>query len=245
MFQFWMWFFVGVFTFMAVWAARSLAYMATAPPGSGLVPSAPDVPLNLFIAMGFSVTTFVAARAITSTQASTRQLAKGKPSGGGILVGDNGLVDLAKAQLVVWTILGILVYFSTVIFTLLHTAASSLGLPDIDAALMLLMGLGHGAYLGNKLVLATGSISGKVLDGTNNNAPLQNVTIQVQDANNNTVGAGFSDTNGTYSIGGIPPGPYTVRFTLASYTTVTKSNVQVANSSLTVIQDTTMTVAPP
>jgi hypothetical protein len=89
----------------------------------------------------------------------------------GIVLEDDGKVGLSKVQLLGWTFLSIAIFLVTVIQNLQSAAIglltnpnppagsdaynnllALLSLPDIDQSLMVLMGLGAGAYLGNKLV---------------------------------------------------------------------------------------------
>lgn len=84
-----------------------------------------------------------------------------------LILDDNGNPDLGKIQLLAWTFVGIGIYLALVLKkagAILATTSLSEpctaglacgGLPDIDPALMVLMGLGQAAYLGNKLVTST------------------------------------------------------------------------------------------
>jgi hypothetical protein len=80
----------------------------------------------------------------------------------GIFADDSGAPDLGKVQVILWTVIAVGVFLSKV-FAIIHcpgcpyidpqtgTATYALGLPDIDQTLMILMGLGHGAYIGKKI----------------------------------------------------------------------------------------------
>jgi hypothetical protein len=112
--------------------------------------------------LGFSATTLVAAKAITSNQVATQKVDKtlGGASGlGAIFQDDAGYADLGKVQLIAWTLIAIVAYLVNIVFILgqVPTATDASGnlvfsMPDIDDALMVLMGFGSGAYLGKKLV---------------------------------------------------------------------------------------------
>jgi len=66
------------------------------------------------------------------------------------LIGDdNGNPDLSKMQMIAWTLIAIVIYLILVIDEI---NSGRPRLPDIDASLMVLMGLGDGAYLGKKLI---------------------------------------------------------------------------------------------
>jgi len=70
------------------------------------------------------------------------------PKLGGLLLDDDGAPDLSKIQLVMWTFIGVVIYLAKVG----HQFESDVRqLPDIDRTLMILMGLGHSAYLGKKI----------------------------------------------------------------------------------------------
>jgi hypothetical protein len=64
---------------------------------------------------------------------------------------DDNCPDFTKAQLFFWTVVAAVLYIVQAHTNMAnHIAAGSL--PDIDAALIVLMGMGHGTYLGGKLM---------------------------------------------------------------------------------------------
>jgi hypothetical protein len=138
---------VVVFAYVAIWAARAL---------EGNFDPITEIPQNLLIAMGLSVTTMAAAKAITVSYVTSGRVIKtgASPSDkkdtgvGPIVSSDERVPDLSKIQMLVWTLIAIVIYF----FAVVDQIGSGHALPDIDAALMVLMGLGQGAYLGKKLV---------------------------------------------------------------------------------------------
>jgi hypothetical protein len=70
---------------------------------------------------------------------------------GGIFQDDSGAPELAKIQMMGFTIIAIGVFLATVG----HQVATddiSAGLPNIDSSLLVLMGISQGGYLGKKLV---------------------------------------------------------------------------------------------
>jgi len=141
-FQFFMWTAIVVFVYAWVYAVRAK---------SGQSGGADDFPQNVLIAMGFSVVTVAGAKGITVSYLKSGQIDKdGGPATGGLFSDDAGLPDLTKIQMLVWTFIAGAVY----VFQVAHLSDAALvaKFPDIDGALMVLMGLGQGAYLGNKLV---------------------------------------------------------------------------------------------
>jgi hypothetical protein len=91
--------------------------------------------------------TLASAKAITSAYVANGKVTKPTGGAGVLFTDDGGQTDLAKTQLLAWTTVAIVVYP----YVLCHSDATK-GLPDIDGAIMVLMGLGHGAYVGKKLV---------------------------------------------------------------------------------------------
>lgn len=131
-----------------------------------------DIPQNVLIAMGLSTTTMVAAKAIT-----TGYVANGlvdKDQGKTTVRNDSGVFskgfwsnifnddggtnpDLSKVQMMAWTFVAVGVYLLNVLNIVYNTIdvnqfGNVVVLPDISASLMVLMGLGEGAYIGKKLV---------------------------------------------------------------------------------------------
>jgi hypothetical protein len=176
--QWFLWTVVVVFSYVSIYAARA---------SRGYYEAVDYIPYNLLLAMGLSIGTMVAAKAITTSYVSSGQVNKppvpaqpvtpaaGSPPAaagmtpparaaagvGAVLKDDDGAPDLSKIQLIAWTLIAIGVYLYTVFHVVpeilnlkppLPTADKVPGLPNIDAALMVLMGLGQGAYLGKKLV---------------------------------------------------------------------------------------------
>jgi hypothetical protein len=124
----------------------------------------------LLIAMGISVATTVSAKSIAvnsqakSDVAATAAASAGTPvpispaSQSGIFAGDSGTPDLGKVQVVLWTLITVGVFLSLVFATINQewpffkaNASYHLILPDIGQTLMILMGLGHGSYIGKKI----------------------------------------------------------------------------------------------
>jgi hypothetical protein len=157
-FQLVVWTAVGLYSFVAVLASLVL---------HGSSANIDTVPPFLLTAMGLSVVTATAAKAVTSAQVNSSQVAKtpvgnadsSKDPGAAALVqDDSGDSDLSKTQLLAWTVIAVAVYGYRLIQQInLHPipASGSVGLPEIDIVLVPLLGLGHAAYLGKKLTTST------------------------------------------------------------------------------------------
>jgi hypothetical protein len=143
-FQFFLWTAVVLFSYPALYTVRLLY-----PPASGGPISLPD---NLLIALGMSVISASAAKAITVSYVNTNRIAKSSKSGGqfgDIFQDDSGVPDLSKLQMIAWTFIAIATYLIAVGHNI---ATNNPEVPNIDKSLMALMGLGHSAYLAKKAV---------------------------------------------------------------------------------------------
>lgn len=144
--QLWLWTIVVLFSYVAIYAARVK---------TGHFDAISDLPANVLIALGLSVVTATAAKGITVSYLQSGDIVKPpattRTSGASqILREDDGSLDLSKIQMLAWTVVAIGIYLINVGAQIKHGPYDKL--PDIDAALMVLMGLGQGAYLGKKLV---------------------------------------------------------------------------------------------
>lgn len=164
-FQFWVWTLVVVFAYVSIWTARAM---------KGDAAAITDIPANVMLVMGFSITTLAGAKAITVAYIDAQRIVKttadpDKNQFGGIsqlVTSDAGAPDLQKIQMLTWTAIAVVIYVLLVGATVGHiqqlkdlaalsdeirTKGYVDGLPNIDGALMVLMGLSQGAYLGGKL----------------------------------------------------------------------------------------------
>ena len=159
--QWFLWTVVVLFSYVLIYAAQAV---------NGNFEAITNIPDNLLIAMGISSLSMVAAKGITVSQVEKGQVVKPMAdphttSLGSIVQSDSGTPDLSKIQVMAWTIIAIGVYIVQVVHTVNNPGVPTdgtsvtLALPDIGSSLMLLMGLGHGAYLGKKLVSAPGGIN--------------------------------------------------------------------------------------
>lgn len=153
-FQFWLWTGVVIFSYTTIYsmkvAARDFDAIA-------------EIPKNVLIAIGMSVLSATAAKGITVGYVSTGRITKAAPTNGtggigAILQDDTGFPDLSKVQMIAWTLIAIATYLIAVA-SRVHTK-NFRSLPDIDSALVVLMGLGQGAYLGKKLVSQDQPVAG-------------------------------------------------------------------------------------
>jgi len=145
-FQFFAWTTAVVFAYAAIYSLKVESHHFDA---------INEIPKNVLTAMGMSVISAAAAKSITVSYISTGRIAKktatsGTSSFADIFQDDSGVPDLSKGQMIAWTFIAIATYLIAVASKIHQRDYSSL--PDIDSALMVLMGLGHGAYLGKKLV---------------------------------------------------------------------------------------------
>jgi hypothetical protein len=147
-----------LFSYSCVFAARIKA---------GRLEPIAEIPPNVLLALGFSVGTAILATGITSDHVETGKEVKtasgASAQGARSLVEDDaGRLDLAKLQLLAWTLIAIFAYLLATVDAVEKTVkvaadAALPGLPDIDSTLMVLTGLGQGAYIGKKLVTRTTS----------------------------------------------------------------------------------------
>jgi len=147
--QWFLWLVVIIFAYFALWVLRAEQSDLSA---------LSKVPVNVLTVLGFSTGTAAAAKGITSGYVQTGKMTKpgalpGEPgkNTGGIFQDDGGSPELAKIQMIGFTIIAIGIFLATVIHQIAIGDIQG-GLPNIDASLMVLMGISQGGYLGKKLV---------------------------------------------------------------------------------------------
>lgn len=159
-----------------------------------------DLPVNVLLAMGFSLITLATAKGVTTAYANNGQIIKttnpGRPKFSDLVAHDgSGAPDLPKVQMLVWTFIAAGTYLYAVVNTL--PTFAGVPFPDISPALMVLMGLGQGAYLGNKIATSqTATIS--YLQPARGAASGSLVTIN---------GSGFGASPGTIQFGDVVAAP--------------------------------------
>jgi hypothetical protein len=171
-----------------------------------------NIPPNVLVALGFSLTTLVGAKGITVSYKAANRIQKAGPPPPGaappeihpadLFLNDRGQPDLTKAQMLAWTVVAIAEFlynfflnFGCYVATT-QTAPcppnSAGGFPDIDTTLMVLMGLGQGTYLGGKLV-------------STETPQITKVTATAQPATVSVSIDGEKFAGGTITINGVTP----------------------------------------
>jgi IPT/TIG domain len=147
--QWFLWLIVILFAYTALWVLRA---------EQGDYSALGAIPVNLLTVLGFSTGTAAAAKGITSSFTQTGKMTKpGAPptepssNTGGIFQDDGGGPELAKIQMMGFTIIAIGIFLATVIHQIAIGDVKD-SLPNIDSSLMVLMGISQGGYLGKKLV---------------------------------------------------------------------------------------------
>lgn len=147
--QWLLWLIAILFGYVALWVLRA---------EHGDYTALSDIPVNILTVLGFSTGTAAAAKGITAGYVQTGKVAKtGVPANptsattGGIFQDDSGGPELAKIQMMAFTIIAIGIFLATV-FHQIAIGDIKDGLPNIDSSLLVLMGISQGGYLGKKLV---------------------------------------------------------------------------------------------
>ncbi len=141
-FQWLLWIVVVAYAYTVLWVLRA---------EQGNYAAISEVPVNLLTVLGFSTGTAAAAKGITSGYVQTSRVAKNNVTAGGILSDDSGAPELAKIQVMGFTLIALIIF----LVTLAHQIASNpviSSLPNLDSSLLVLMGISSGGYLGKKLV---------------------------------------------------------------------------------------------
>ena len=150
-FQFFLWTAVVVYAYVLIYALR--AYHMN-------FGSVDSLPKNVLIAMGMVTITMASAKGITVAYMKSGQITKmAGPSNLADLVtsDDSATPDLVKIQMLIWTGIAVVLYLVRLAYDADAFAKDpTKAFPDIDQVLMILMGLGQGGYLGNKLVSTKG-----------------------------------------------------------------------------------------
>lgn len=145
-FQWFLWLVVILFAYTTLWVLRA---------AQGNFSAITETPVNLLTVLGFSTGTAAAAKGITTVYVQSGRVTKQtSPPGAtrpGIFQDDNGVPEVAKIQMVGLTIIAIGIFLAAVTHQIVSNQVTS-SLPDIDATLVVLMGVSQVGYLGKKLV---------------------------------------------------------------------------------------------
>lgn len=172
--QWFLWTAVAIFAYIAMYVGRVQI---------GKIDAINEIPVNLLLAMGISIGTNIGSRAIQTSQTANGKKSTSPSRAKSIFEDDDGNPDLSRIQMLAWTFVAIGVY-------LVHLAQQIQSgnyntLPDIDASLMVLMGLGQGAFLGKQLITADTPILDRLTP--NSGKPGDTITLS---------GQSFSDAQG-------------------------------------------------
>ncbi len=144
-FQWLLWMMVIIFAYSALWVLRTR---------QGDYTASSQVPVNLLTVLGFSTGTAAAAKGITAGYVQSDRLAKPvavKGAKGGLIQDDSGVPDLAKLQMIGFTLVAVGIFLWTLGHQIFSSPVST-SLPNIDSSMLVLMGISQGGYLGKKLV---------------------------------------------------------------------------------------------
>lgn len=151
--QFFLWTEVALFAYVFLFAAHALGpppvvCKPTDPPAV-CMPFAPRFPDNLLILMGLSIT------AVTASKARPQPLSlTSRPGFAQFFQDANGKLTLPKVQMLAWTFVAVGVYLYTALksYAAFHDPTGGTNYPDVDTALLALVGLGQGAFVVNRFI---------------------------------------------------------------------------------------------
>jgi hypothetical protein len=140
-FQFFLWTAVIVWGYSAVAAARVIA---------GASPGGIGMPTNLFILMGLGAGTALSAKLVTVSHGGRPALtAPSSRTYRSLVADDDGNAALEKIQVLAWTFVAVGV-FAVSVWQNLAASTPPSSLPNVDDALLVLLGIGQVAYVGVK-----------------------------------------------------------------------------------------------
>lgn len=186
--QFFLWTFVVVFAFTTI-------YMLRVQLGEFVPPT--DMPRNILILMGISVTTPVISKEVSKVKygiGSEEKNDTGKHQHKfQEMFLEKDRPTLTRYQMFAWTVVSILIYLITLATMLVdpNLTTEELILPNIDPALVVLMGLSQGGYLGGKIVTAGAMKISEILPSAGTKG--EEVSI---------LGINFGDQKGIVDFGG-------------------------------------------
>ena len=153
-FQWLAWLAAVLFAYVALWILRA---------STGHYGAIQHVPTNVLTVLGFSSVTMATAKGIKVSYLSAQKVTPAPPgSTGGLVKDDNGVPELAKLQIVGFTLVALGIFLATVVHEIATANVGGLALPDIDTSLLALMGISQGGYLAKKLVTIDPAPTGNV-----------------------------------------------------------------------------------
>jgi hypothetical protein len=139
--QFFLWTEAALFAYGFLFTAHALGGMK--------IPFTPTFPDNLFLLMGLSVTAVSASKAVGQPASLTthRGLAQ-------FFQDANGKLTLPKVQMLAWTVIAVCAYIYTTLnsYCAFYNATAGTNYPNVDTALLALVGLGQGAFVVNRFI---------------------------------------------------------------------------------------------
>ena len=151
-FQFSLWTFVVVFALLSIAIARAIA-------SEGILEPVDEIPDNLLGVLGISVFTATGAKGVTTLFAARRLTKKRVKKEQDtttplqeLVADDDGVPELGKIQMLLFTLVAVIIFLATTVEAINSGEESKMVLPDIDRALLVLMGISSAGYLGKKAI---------------------------------------------------------------------------------------------
>lgn len=194
-----------IWTAIIIYAYSSLAYIKLWWLGGS---NNLTITRNIIIVMGASISTRVLARAITANKVREGRVVKMSPPTANtylrekrekgwpalfkyIFTDDGGNPELGKIQVMAWTFIAVGIFLIDWHSNVMLKNATDMNLPTIDDALVVLMGLSAGGYLGTKLIKEERPI----LINADPPKPKKGTIFRIN-------GAGFTNTKGSVLVDG-------------------------------------------
>lgn len=192
-FQFFVWTMVVGYVYALLYAARLAA--------TGNPQFLTSVPANVLLVMGFSVSTAIAAKAITVNYLSqgrlTQQTAGQGNQGASSLITSDDIPDLNKIQMLFWTLVATIIFIiqahNSIPQIVACDSTSPNCFPNIDNTLMLLMGISQASYIGGKLTTTNAPVIQSISPAAISTAALVAPPAGTQPPVVNIVGSNFGD----------------------------------------------------
>lgn len=156
-FQFLVWTVVILVGIVTIAVARMIAT-------GDIVSPVDEIPENLLALLGLSTATSLGAKGVTTLYARQGLIQKGskdpndpQPPSQELLADDDGIPELAKIQLFLFTLLAVIFFLIAVGQAINQSDQAAIVLPDVDQALLVLMGVSSAGYIGKKFVTRDGT----------------------------------------------------------------------------------------